>query len=323
MTGGVLVLGDGARPAASEGSAALALQLAREGGLDAHLAYWGAQDWPDYGWHSARRIAADDGRLLAGALASLIEDGGFRAVVAPDTPSSREAIGRAAGRLGLALAARALSVTFDGEGIDVVRSVEEGRRSATYRLLASPALVLADADAPAPALPPARGRVTGETTVVEGPESFRLCEERTLRPYEIAPNEADVVVAGGRGLGKEGFRLAEELAALMQGAVGASRVAVDLGWAPKSCQIGMTGQTVQPRLYIAAGISGAIHHTFGMKESGFIVAINSDPRAPILQFADAAIVADAAEVLAALTEQLKARRRSGVDSGKALAGTRA
>jgi electron transfer flavoprotein alpha subunit len=320
MTEGVLVLGDGSR-GGGEAATALGLQLAREGGLEARVAYTGANDWPDYGWASAWRVTSDDGRCFAAALSDLLEGGDLLAVLAPDTPLCREALGRLAGRHGLPIAGRALSASFSGRALDVVRSVDNGRRSATYRLAVLPALVLVDAEASAGSLPPPRGRVTGDTLSLSVPTPVRLVGERTLGPYEIAPNEAGVVVAGGRGLGAEGFRLAEELAALLQGAVGASRVAVDLGWAPKSCQVGMTGQTVQPRLYIAAGISGAIHHTFGMKDSGFIVAINSDPRAPIFQFADAAIAGDAAEVLAALIEELKRRRGQTTASRPALAGS--
>jgi electron transfer flavoprotein alpha subunit len=320
MTEAVLVLGDGSG-AAGDAATALGLQLAREGGFEARLAYTGADDWPDYGWATAWRVTAEDGRSLAAALSHLIERGDLRAVVAPDTPLCREALGRLAGRHGLPIAGRALSGSFSGNAFEVVRSVEGGRRSATYRLAALPALVPVDAEASAGSLPPPRGRVTGETLSAPVRTPVRLVGERALGPYEIAPNQAGVVVAGGRGLGAEGFALAEELAALLQGAVGASRVAVDLGWAPKSCQVGMTGQTVQPRLYIAAGISGAIHHTFGMKDSGFIVAINSDPRAPIFQFADAAIAGDAAEVLAALIEELKRRRSRTTASRPALAGS--
>ncbi|MBE7518109.1 MAG: electron transfer flavoprotein subunit alpha/FixB family protein [Thermoflexaceae bacterium] len=132
--------------------------------------------------------------------------------------------------------------------------------------------------------------------------------------------EADVVVAGGRGVGgPEGFERLAELATLLGGSVGASRVAVDLGWAPYARQVGLTGKSVSPRLYIACGISGAIHHTLGMRDSSFIVAINSDARAPIFKIANVSIVGDLNEILPALITGLKARS-TGTARVAAIAG---
>jgi electron transfer flavoprotein alpha subunit len=120
--------------------------------------------------------------------------------------------------------------------------------------------------------------------------------------------DADIIVAGGRGLGApEGFSIAEELAAALGGAVAATRAVVDAGWYPYSAQVGQTGKTDTPKLYGARGNSGAIHHKVGIQGSGTIVAINTDANAPIFDFADLGVVGDLTQVAPKLTELLKAR----------------
>jgi electron transfer flavoprotein alpha subunit len=131
------------------------------------------------------------------------------------------------------------------------------------------------------------------------------------RGADVNIEDADILVAGGRGLGKpEGFVLCEELAESMCGAVAATRAVVDAGWYPYAAQIGQTGKTVAPKLYLAAGISGAIQHKVGMQSSENVLAINKDPNAPIFEFSDLGVVGDLHKILPKLTEAIKAKKGS-------------
>ncbi|MEM3078948.1 MAG: electron transfer flavoprotein subunit alpha/FixB family protein [Thermoproteota archaeon] len=137
--------------------------------------------------------------------------------------------------------------------------------------------------------------------------SIRLIGEAIPKKLNIA--DAEIIVSGGRGLGSpEGFRLLEELASLLGGVVGSSRPPVDDGWIRKEHQVGYSGSIVKPRLYFACGISGSPQHLFGMKDAETIVAINSDPSAPIFRVADYGIVGDLYQVIPLLIKEIKARR---------------
>src|SRR6187399_1933748 len=139
----------------------------------------------------------------------------------------------------------------------------------------------------------------------------KMVQRGEQRGADVDIEGADILVAGGRGLGKaEGFELAEELAKAFGGnsAVAATRAVVDAGWYPYAAQIGQTGKTVAPKLYLAAGISGAIQHKVGMQSSENIVAINKDSNAPIFEFSDLGIVGDLNKILPKLTEAIKAKK---------------
>ncbi|MHB8643436.1 MAG: electron transfer flavoprotein subunit alpha/FixB family protein [Gaiellaceae bacterium] len=156
----------------------------------------------------------------------------------------------------------------------------------------------------------------GDATVADAPvqlEDFSsqamMVEQAHAESEGPSIEDADVIVAGGRGLGgPENFKLVEELARALGGAVAATRAVVDAGWYPYSTQVGQTGKTVSPKLYVAVGISGAIQHKVGMQGAGTIVAINKDGNAPIFEFADLGVVGDLHEIVPKLTELVQQRK---------------
>ncbi len=149
---------------------------------------------------------------------------------------------------------------------------------------------------------------TVPVTIPDGAVKAKLMEAVTEISEAVDLEGADIVVAGGRGMGSaEGFRLVEELAALLGGVVGASRPAIEEGWISRAHQVGQSGKMVSPKLYIACGISGAMQHISGAMGSKFIVAINKDESAPIFSVADVGIVGDALEIIPALMDELRKR----------------
>ncbi|GAA2268969.1 electron transfer flavoprotein subunit alpha/FixB family protein [Streptomyces amakusaensis] len=232
------------------------------------------------------------------------------AVLVPSSGEGREVAARLAVRVGSGLLTDAVDVVGGEEGPVVTQSVFAAGFTAVSRVSRGvPVITVKPNSAPVEASA-AAGAVEVLEVEFSGRPAARVVS-RTPREASGRPEltEAAVVVSGGRGLGgAENFALVEALADSLGGAVGASRAAVDAGWYPHSQQVGQTGRSVSPQLYIAVGISGAIQHRAGMQTSKTIVAVNKDPEAPIFDLADYGVVGDLFTVLPQLTEDINHRK---------------
>ncbi|WP_069812175.1 electron transfer flavoprotein subunit alpha/FixB family protein [Streptomyces sp. TP-A0874] len=233
------------------------------------------------------------------------------AVLVPSSAEGKEIAARLAVRLGSGLITDAVDLEPGDDGPVATQSVFAAAYNTKSRVTRGVPVITVKPNSAAPEAAPAAGAVE-ELSVAFGEKSTgtkvvsRTPRESTGRP-ELT--EAAIVVSGGRGVGgAENFALMEGLADTLGAAVGASRAAVDAGWYPHSSQVGQTGKSVSPQLYIAAGISGAIQHRAGMQTSKTIVAVNKDSEAPIFDLVDYGVVGDLFEVIPALTEEIKARK---------------
>ena len=236
-------------------------------------------------------------------------------------PHTRHGLGVAAQltvRLDAALAPDAVGVRRDGGGIEVTRPAYGDRLYATVRVPAgTPAVVTLRPGAlgTGPPGPASRSRSRSGPLDRRRPGVARVRRVVAADPRTLDLRDAERIVAGGRGVGPEGFRQLEVLAELLGAAVGGSRVAVDLGWIPWERQIGQSGRAVAPELYLAFGISGAAQHLAGIERARTVVAVNSDRAAPLLERAQIAALADWHPVAAALIDRLRARRAGALASG--------
>lgn len=237
------------------------------------------------------------------------------AILAPGTDHGSEVMARVAARLERPLAAQCTEISSIDNGVwHITRQRWGGSLLEDAELDGNPALLTVAPHALAPSQAPADGVEVEEfqPELSEGDRAVRVAEHIESDKQGVPLADARVVVGGGRGVGGEdGFEILEELADLLGGAVGGSRVATNNGWRPHDDQIGQTGTRIAPDLYIACGISGAIQHMVGCSGAKRILAINTDRDAPIVERADYAVVGDLHEVVPAMIDELKSRNGKG------------
>ncbi|HET8568294.1 MAG TPA: electron transfer flavoprotein subunit alpha/FixB family protein [Candidatus Limnocylindria bacterium] len=247
-------------------------------------------------------------RLDPGAAASALAERAKAAdlVLVGATPFGRDLAARLAAALGRVYASEVADLEAEGDGLVAVRTMYAGKVRATVRL---PLPAVASVRANAFPLPEGGAPPKTETVHAGGAQKgveFVRFEAAKESGGRVPLTEARAIVSAGRGLkGPENWKMIEELADVLGAAIGASRAVTDAGWRPNEEQVGQTGKTVTPDLYVALGISGAIQHLAGMSGSKVIVAVNKDPDADIFKIADYGVVGDLFEFVPAFTEELK------------------
>jgi electron transfer flavoprotein alpha subunit len=269
------------------------------------------------GAYGASKVYASDAPELASplpqprvdALATMVEETGADAVLFGASVLASDVASGLAARLDAGLNWDLTDLSVDGDELVGTRPALGDTVVVDVGWKGAPRLALVRAGAFDPVESGGNADVESfEPTFSDFSTLATLVEQTQEESSGPSIEDADIIVAGGRGLGApEGFTMLEELAAALGGAVGATRAVVDAGWYPYSTQVGQTGKSVAPKLYIACGISGAIQHKVGMQGSGTIVAINKDPNAPIFDFCDIGVVGDLHQIVPKLTELVRAR----------------
>jgi len=261
-----------------------------------------------YGIHKVVEIVTDDGPLpwnpvtWSQAAISAMQHFGINTLLGLTSARGKELLPRIAARLDAPLVMDCLSVNLDAHTVE--KSQYSGRAIATIKIHGSHRIYGIRPNAIEPQTSPATAELISFTAEVDS-SALAVREIRQAGSGGIDLTEADVIISGGRGMeNSENFGILRECAEQINAAVGASRVAVDAGWVPHSMQVGQTGATVSPKVYIACGISGSVQHFAGMKTSGMIIAINTDPDAAILKRCDYFVVADLFDVVPLLTGKL-------------------
>lgn len=296
----------GARLAGSAGDCAAVLVGSGVEGLASQLKGYGADtvhlvDGADFGKYNPLNYAA--------AIEAAIKAHGAKVVIAAASPMGRDVLPRLAARLDGAILTDVTAIEASGDNLNGVKPMYAGKVLGKVATQGAPVSFVSVRPNVFKAENKGQGAANVNKLAVSAPGDSRIKTLEVRKGTSSRPDltEASVIVSGGRAMANaDNFKILNELADVIHATVGASRAAVDSGYAPHEMQVGQTGKTVNPNLYIAAGISGSIQHMAGMRTSKTIVAINTDPEAPIFKIATYGIVGDLFKAVPAMTQKLKA-----------------
>ena len=255
------------------------------------------------------QLATYSGQGFAHAVAEIVKAENPDVVLVAATAMGKDFAPRVAVKVGAGIASDCTALSYEGNVLKAKRPAYAGKAVYTVAITSKPSMATLRPKAFSLSEPDSSKSAAAEPFEVAWGNldiQARVTELQAAAGGKVDLTEADIIVSGGRALkGPENFGILEELADQLGGVIGASRAVVDAGWRPHADQVGQTGKTVSPTLYIAAGISGAIQHLAGMTTSKCIVAVNKDPEAPIFKVADYGIVGDLFEIIPEMTKQIK------------------